>query len=222
VASRPLVLALTAAAGALAGSVTELNRLDGYAGDGDMGITMGEVARALEEVLDADHQLATGQLLQSCGATVARRAPSTSGTLIATGFLRAAKTLGDVAEGPEGDATAVDRAFRAALEGIQARGKAAVGDRTLVDGLDAVCTSLHESAIAGRNLREALQFAAQAAESTAEATVSMSPKVGRASWVPDRAIGHADAGCTMLAIVVRAAATSLAQPGPASPEVAPA
>jgi dihydroxyacetone kinase-like protein len=205
---------LTAAVGALAGSVSELNRLDGYAGDGDMGITMAEAARALDEVLDANEHLETGPLLQFCGATVARRAPSTSGTLIATGFLRAGKTVGDVAEGPEGDVTAVDRAFRAALEGIQARGKAAVGDRTLVDGLDAVCTSLHGSAAVGRNLQEALHLAAHAAESAAEATVSMSPKVGRASWVPDRAIGHADAGCTMLAIVMRAAATSLAGPGP--------
>jgi dihydroxyacetone kinase-like protein len=201
---------MTAATGALAGSVTELNRLDGFAGDGDMGITMAEVARALEEVLGVEEQLATGPLLLSCGAAVAKRAPSTSGTLIATGFLRAAKTVGDGAEGPEGDAEAVDRAFRAALEGIQARGKASVGDRTLVDGLDAVCTSLDGSANAGRDLREALQLAAQAAQTAAEATVSMAPKVGRASWVPDRAIGHPDAGCTMLAIVMRAAATSLA------------
>jgi dihydroxyacetone kinase-like protein len=216
-ASPLLVLALTAAVGALAGSTTELNRLDGYAGDGDMGITMGEVARALGEVLDADYQVATGQLLQSCGATVARRAPSTSGTLIATGFLRAAKAVGDVAEGPRSDVEVVDRAFRAALDGIQARGKASVGDRTLVDGLDAVCTSLHESAAIGRVLPEGLQLAAQAAESAAEATISMSPRVGRASWVPDRAIGHADAGCTMLAIVMQAAATSLAGPGSVSP-----
>jgi phosphoenolpyruvate---glycerone phosphotransferase subunit DhaL len=222
VASPLLVLALTAAVGALAGSTTELNRLDGYAGDGDMGITMGEVARALGEVLDADYQVATGQLLQSCGATVARRAPSTSGTLIATGFLRAAKAVGDVAEGPRSDVEVVDRAFRAALDGIQARGKASVGDRTLVDGLDAVCTSLHESAAIGRVLPEGLQLAAHAAEGAAEATVSMSPRVGRASWVPDRAIGHADAGCTMLAIVMRAAATGLAQPDPASPEAGPA
>lgn len=234
VAPRQLVRALTAAAAGLAGSVTVLNRLDGYAGDGDMGVTMAEAARALEEVLDAEHQVEAGQLLLSCGATLARRAPSTSGTLIATGFLRAAKTVGDAAktvgdaaktvgdgagdggdavQDAQGDAGAVDRAFRAALEGIQARGKASVGDRTLVDGLDAVCTSLHESATTGRDLREALQLAAQAAETAAEATVSMSPKVGRASWVPDRAIGHADAGCTMLAIVMRAAATSLADPG---------
>ena len=58
---------------------------------------------------------------------------------MATGFLRAAKAL---AEPPDNTVEALVRAFAAAMEGIQARGKAAVGDRTLVDGLDAVSNSL--------------------------------------------------------------------------------
>jgi dihydroxyacetone kinase len=206
-----LVRALKAAASALAGSADELNRLDGYAGDGDLGVTMSEASRALEDVLAADKDMEAAQLLSVCGATIARKAPSTSGTLVATGFLRAAKV---VADGAGTDVEALQQAFAAATAGIQARGNAMVGDRTLVDGLDAVCTSLRESLGSGQGLSEALRFAAVAASVAADKTVDMEPKVGRASWVPQRAIGHPDAGCAMLAIALRAAAAEIAAGGP--------
>ncbi|MGA3218395.1 MAG: DAK2 domain-containing protein [Acidimicrobiales bacterium] len=207
-----LVRALTAAASTLEASADELNLLDGYAGDGDLGITMSEASRALKEVLAANEGMGAAQLLTACGATIARRAPSTSGTLVASGFLRAAKEVADIAGS---DVGVLERAFAAATAGIQARGKATVGDRTLVDGLDAVCTSLRESLGAGRELGDALHFAALAASATADKTVDMEPKVGRASWVPQRAAGHPDAGCAMLAIVLRAAAAEITAGGPA-------
>ena len=88
-----LVRALTAAASALEASADELNRLDGFAGDGDLGITMSEASRALKDVLAANQDMGGGPLLSACGAAIARKAPSTSGTLVATGFLRAAKAV---------------------------------------------------------------------------------------------------------------------------------
>ncbi len=97
-------------------------------------------------------------------------------------------------------------AFVAAQEGVQARGKAAVGDRTIVDGLQAASTSLLDSAAAGLSLAEALRAAADAAGAATDATAAMEPRIGRASWVPDRAKGHPDAGCAMLAIALRAVA----------------
>ena len=230
-----LVRALTAAASALEASADELNRLDGFAGDGDLGITMSEASRALKDVLAANQDMGGGPLLSACGAAIARKAPSTSGTLVATGFLRAAKavtgtavtgTAGTEAGGTEAGGTeaggtdaggtgveALERAFAAATLGIQARGKAAPGDRTLVDGLDAVCTSLRESLAAGHTLTDALHFAAAAASAAADRTVGMEPKVGRASWVPQRAIGHPDAGCAMLAIAMQAAAAEITAGG---------
>jgi phosphoenolpyruvate---glycerone phosphotransferase subunit DhaL len=206
VAPAALVNAISAAADAVEGSAAELNRLDGYAGDGDLGITMTQAAQALREVLAGGEEPSVAQLLSSCGAAVARSAPSTSGTLVATGFLRAAKAL---AEPPDNPVEALVRAFAAAIEGIQARGKAAVGDRTLVDGLDAVSNSLQLSLAAGLSTDEALAQAARAASASAEATVGMEPKAGRASWVPERAKGHPDAGCEMLAIAMEAVATSV-------------
>ena len=215
-----LVRALTAAASALEASADELNRLDGFAGDGDLGITMSEASRALKDVLAANQDMEVGPLLVACGAAIARKAPSTSGTLVATGFLRAAKAVADPASTDAGgtdaggtDVEVLERAFAAATVGIQARGKAAPGDRTLVDGLDAVCTSLRESLAAGHTLADALHFAAAAASAAADRTVGMEPKVGRASWVPQRAIGHPDAGCAMLAIAMQAAAAEITAGG---------
>lgn len=199
--------ALVAAAGALEAQAGELNRLDGFAGDGDMGITMTEVATVVKQTVLSDAPLDPAQLLTSCGAAIARSAPSTSGTLMATGFLRAAKVLASEQEGSTTDT--LERCFRAALEGIQARGKASVGDRTMVDALDAICTSLEESASEGRDWREALSLASGAAAQAAAASATMKPQVGRASWVPERALGHPDAGCTMLALTLAAACAAL-------------
>ena len=205
-APKVLISSLSAAADAVGGSATELNRLDGYAGDGDLGITMSQAAEALREVLPAGEEQSVAQLLSSCGAAIARKAPSTSGTLVATGFLRAAKVL---AEPPDNAVEALVRAFTAATEGIQARGKAAIGDRTMVDGLDAITNSLGLSLASGLSTGEALAQAARAASAAAEATAAMEPKAGRASWVPERAKGHPDAGCEMLAIALEAVATSV-------------
>ncbi len=210
-ASVGLVHALTAAASALEASADELNLLDGYAGDGDLGITMAEAARSLKDVLAANRDMETAPLLSTCGAAIARKAPSTSGTLVATGFLRAARAVAD--DGTGSGAEVLERALAAAMAGIQARGKAALGDRTLVDGLDAVCTSLRESVGTGRGLDGALHAAAEAAAAAAAKTVDMEPKVGRASWVPQRALGHPDAGCAMLAIIWRAVAAEITAGG---------
>jgi dihydroxyacetone kinase len=195
--------ALAAAADAVEGAAAELNRLDGFAGDGDLGITMAAAAEALREVLSQNSSAPPAQLLAACGAAIARAAPSTSGTLVATGFLRASKA---VTEPAEGEVALLERVFAAALEGIKARGKASVGDRTMVDGLDAVCASLRESVPVRAGTKSALVSAARAAAAAAEATAAMEPRTGRASWVPERAKGHPDAGCAMLAIALRAVA----------------
>ncbi len=200
-----LVDVLGAAASALEDAAPELNRLDGFAGDGDLGVTMTEVARIVKEVL-ATGVAGVPELLGAIGTGIARGAPSTSGTLVATAFLRASQACGE-----GGEPTALlARCFEAALEGVRARGKAEPGDRTLVDGLASVSTSLEASTADGLEWREALAKAAEAARSTAQATAAMEPKKGRASWVPQRALGHPDAGCSMLAIVLSAAAARAA------------
>jgi phosphoenolpyruvate---glycerone phosphotransferase subunit DhaL len=205
----PLGLGLLAVAAALRDAADDLKRLDGFAGDGDLGITMTEVANALDELVATGEGKATDALLLEGGGAIARRAPSTSGTLVATGFLRAGKAFA-ADEGAAASPTALMAAMmEAALTGVKARGKAEVGDRTLVDGLDAVCRSLEASAAQGQDWPAALAAAAGAAQAAAEATTALEPKLGRASWVPERARGHPDAGCTALAVALAAAAAAV-------------
>ncbi|MGC8626077.1 MAG: DAK2 domain-containing protein [Acidimicrobiales bacterium] len=207
-APRSFTRALLAAADAVQGSAPELNELDAYAGDGDLGVTMSQAARLLREVVEGAKDMQASQLLAACGAAIARGAPSTSGTLVATGLLRAGRALAGAGDDSANTVKVMGECFSAALEAIAARGKASIGDRTLVDGLGAVCSSLEASVEEGLAGPEALRRAALAAAKAAGATASMLPKAGRASWVPERALGHPDAGCALLAKVLEAAAGS--------------
>ena len=131
VADEELVGSLFAAAQAVESSAAELNRLDGYAGDGDLGITMSQAARALREVLASSAELE----MRSCSLAAVRRSHGAPRR-------RAGPWLPPVSCAPPKPSRTVpsaawkrsERAFVAATEGIKARGKASVGDRTLVDG----------------------------------------------------------------------------------------
>ena len=203
-----LVAVLTEVARVLGASTDELNLLDGFSGDGDLGITMGLASAAILEVLADPSAKTVPDLLSACGVALAKKAPSTSGTLLATGFLRAGPA---VRGATGGDVDKVAAALDAALEGMKARGKAAVGDRTLVDALDAACRSLSRSRSEGLALAAAMALAADASRAATEATTTMEPRLGRSSWVPERARGHPDAGCRMVTIVLEAAAEALAR-----------
>jgi len=179
-----------------------LNELDGTAGDGDLGVTMNLAAEAVTQALDETPDGSTEELLRSCGAAVARHAPSTSGTLVATGLLRSA----DV-QAPDGTpAQIVSIRLASAVAGIQERGGAEVGSRTMVDALAPARDAAHAAASSGRSLAETIRAAAAAADEGATATATMQAKHGRAGWLGDRAAGHEDAGARMVAIVLASAA----------------
>lgn len=187
----------------LAAARDELNRLDGVAGDGDLGITVAAGCAALLAVLPelADEQ--PGPLLRRCGRELARAAPSTSGTLLATALMAAGKVS---AESGETVTASVARAAGAAFDSISERGKASLGDRTMLDALGPAVTALQAAAAAGSTVGQALQDAADAAQTGVEATRTMEPKVGRAAWLAGRASGHVDAGARLVALILRSAA----------------
>ncbi|HEY2592778.1 MAG TPA: DAK2 domain-containing protein [Chloroflexota bacterium] len=180
----------------------ELNQLDGIAGDGDLGLTMSAGARALIALAPELATLDLASALRRCGAELARKAPSTSGTLLATAFLRAASAVGD----DPSPASLLGRALDASLTGIQQRGKASVGDKTMLDALAPACAAAQRSALDGADLCTALLAAADGAAAGAAATRSMRAKVGRAGWLADRSEGHEDAGAQLVALVLAAAA----------------
>lgn len=169
--------------------------LDGKVGDSDLGITMSKAFAAAAEALHAEGEAAgIAKLLRTAGATMARVAPSTMGTLTATGFLRASKAC----DGIDALGTAEIAAFwRAYRDGIAERGKAKVGDKTLLDVLDPIAVTLEAQTTAGASLANALAAAAKAAEDALEATKTMVAQHGKAAAFQEKTVGLQDAGATV-------------------------
>jgi phosphoenolpyruvate---glycerone phosphotransferase subunit DhaL len=195
--------ALVAIAAALVDARDALNQLDGAAGDGDLGLTAGRAAEALREIAPSVAGLEPPAAARAIGMALARRAPSTGGTLIAFACLAAAKI------DPAGIAPGLPTLaalLEAARDEVAARGKVAAGDRTMLDALAPAVTAIRSAADAGASMAEALADAAAAADAGASATIEMAATTGRAGWLADRARGHEDAGARLVAIVFAAAA----------------
>ncbi|MEI5677099.1 MULTISPECIES: dihydroxyacetone kinase family protein [unclassified Mesorhizobium] len=183
--------------------------LDGKVGDSDLGITMSKSFAAAAEALHGEGEVAgIAKLLRTAGATMARTAPSTMGTLTATGFLRASKAV----DGKEAlGATEVAAFWRAFRDGVAERGKAKVGDKTLLDVLDPIAVALEAQAESAAPLAEALAAAAAAAEQALKATESMLAQHGKAAAFQQKTIGLQDAGATVGYFLVRRMAEFVAE-----------
>ncbi|MDM7850667.1 dihydroxyacetone kinase family protein [Pseudochrobactrum kiredjianiae] len=169
--------------------------LDGKVGDSDLGITMSKAFAAAAEAVHAeDADAGIAKLLRVAGAIMARVAPSTMGTLTATGFLRASKACEGVSEIGTNEVAAFWRAYR---DSIAERGKAKVGDKTLLDVLDPIAVTLEAQAASGASLKDALAAAAKAAEDALEATKTMVAQHGKAAAFQEKTIGLQDAGATV-------------------------
>ena len=139
---------------------------------------------------------------------IARRAPSTGGTLIAFAFIAAAKAEVDP------DAPALERAagyLEAAAGSIAARGQVAPGDRTMLDALQPAADAVRAGATASAAPADVGLAAARAADAGARATASMAAKVGRAGWLAERAAGHEDAGARLVALAFGAASRHVSE-----------
>lgn len=194
---------LTAVATDLLDHRDELNRLDGIAGDGDLGLTVAAAARALLELAPTLGALPEAQAVRACGMEIARKAPSTGGTLIAFALMAAAKA--SVAP----DAPPLVRAagyLEAAAASIAQRGQVQPGDRTMLDALQPAADAVRAAAGAGGSPAEAARVAAAEASAGARATATMAAKVGRAGWLAERAAGSEDAGARLVALIFAAAA----------------
>ena len=175
--------------------------LDGKVGDSDLGITMSKSFAAAAEALAAEGPDAgISKLLRTAGATMARSAPSTMGTLTATGFLRASKAV----EGMSTlDTAAMANFWRAYCDGVAERGKAKVGEKTLLDVLEPIAATLDMQSTVGASLADALQVTADAAARALEATKSMVAQRGKAAAFQEKSVGLQDAGATVGYFMIR-------------------
>ncbi|XVS63417.1 dihydroxyacetone kinase subunit DhaL [Actinosynnema sp. CA-299493] len=177
----------------------ELNRLDREIGDGDHGENLARGLRALESKLD-EAPSSPGGVLRLAATTLISTVGGAAGPLYGTAFLRAATSVGDVASV---DGTAVAVALRAALDGVVGRGKAALGDKTMVDALTPAVAAAESVAVTGGGVAEVLAAAAEAAEMGADSTVRMVARKGRASYLGERSEGHLDPGARSTALLLR-------------------
>ena len=179
-----------------------LCELDAAVGDGDQGVTMAIGFRAVRNGLEALAGQDIGAIVTKCGLLFNGTAASTIGALIATACMRAgreAKGLREIGL-PE-----LARMAGAAEAGIRERGKAQVGDKTVLDMLVPLVESLNSSAEAGAPLDEALARSLAAAEAGVKATILLKSKIGRASWLADRTVGHQDPGATSFYLMWKSA-----------------
>jgi dihydroxyacetone kinase-like protein len=181
-----------------------LNELDAAQGDGDTGVTAGKIAAALESYLDANpaaSQTDLGRWLAQMGMAVNRAAPSTLGTLTATALMR----MGKVAAGRDAlDAPTLASLLQAANMGVQERGKARPGDKTVVDALHPAAEAFAGAVERGETLQAAAQAMLEAARQGRDAAIPLQGKLGRAGWLGERTAGNADPGAVMLVAVLEA------------------
>lgn len=175
--------------------------LDGKVGDSDLGITMAKSFAAAADAVTAEGaQAGMPKLLRTAGAIMAKTAPSTMGTLTATGFLRGSKALENVEAMGTRELAAFWRAF---ANGVAERGKAKVGDKTILDVLDPIARTLETQAEAGAAPGPALAAATQAAEQALEATKTMVAQHGKAAAFAQKSLGLQDAGATVAVFLIR-------------------
>jgi phosphoenolpyruvate---glycerone phosphotransferase subunit DhaL len=190
----------------IAGNKEELTALDSAIGDADHGTNMDRGMSAAVAALDAAPPADPAALLKQVGMTLVSKVGGASGPLYGTFFLRMAGALGT----DPADDEAFARALRAGLDGVVARGKAALGDKTMLDALSPACDALDAALAAGQPLGPALEAAAAAARKGRDATVPLVARKGRASYLGERSAGHQDPGATSTALLLDAAVSALA------------
>jgi dihydroxyacetone kinase-like protein len=200
-----VVAALRLAAGVVQEHRDELVRLDQAIGDADHGENMRRGFTALLSRLDTEELSTPGKALKLVATTLISTVGGAAGPLYGTAFLRASAAVGDA---EELDCDAVARALQAALAGVVARGKAVVGDKTMVDALTPAVAA---AASVDGSVAAVLSAAADAAAEGAESTVPMVARKGRASYLGERSAGHLDPGARSTALLLRAFADAAAK-----------
>ena len=190
---------ITLAAADVASHRDYLIDLDRAIGDGDHGENMDRGFTAALAALS--------DVLKTVAKTLMSTVGGAAGPLYGTAFLRASKAAASCGEL---DGAGVAAIIAGALEGIQARGKATMGEKTMVDAWSPACEAARAAAAAGGDASAVLEAAATAAEAGAQATEPLRATKGRASYLGERSIGHLDPGAVSTSLILRAAARAAA------------
>ena len=184
----------------------ELTQLDSIAGDGDLGVTVELAGKSMVDYLANPGEDDIGKILMKCGMQINKASPSTFGTLLASAFMEAGKAVLGHKEIQFKDLLPLGRS---AVEGVKKRGKAEVGDKTILDALVPAVEAFGEGLAKEKDSNIILADVVKAAKSGAEATIQMKAKYSRASYRQDGAIGLQDAGATAIYYLIESFVQSL-------------
>jgi phosphoenolpyruvate---glycerone phosphotransferase subunit DhaL len=181
--------------------------LDRQIGDADHGANLDRGLTAVVAKLDEAGPLTQpGQVLKLVATTLISTVGGAAGPLYGTAFLRAASAAGD---SDTLDAAGVVSLLGAARDGIVARGKAVVEDKTMVDAWEPAVTAAQQALDRGADLPGVIGAAAEAASEGAAATVPLVARKGRASYLGERSAGHLDPGAASTDLLLQALARSV-------------
>jgi dihydroxyacetone kinase-like protein len=180
----------------------ELTRLDTAIGDGDHGTNMDRGMRKALERLDSADQADAGAVLKTVAMALVSTVGGAAGPLYGTLFLQMG---GALAGQEEVDLAGYVGAWRKGVEGVQTRGKAEPGDKTMVDALVPAVEAMEGAS----DLDSALRDAVEAAERGMRDTIPMVARKGRASYLGERSKDHQDPGATSTYYLYRSAAEAL-------------
>ena len=177
-----------------------LTELDREIGDSDHGINMARGFHAVLEKVDPESQ-DIGAVLKKVGMTLLSTVGGASGPLYGTAYMEAGKVLAGKSELGAEDMKAV---FGAAIAGIQKRGKAVRGEKTMLDAIIPASETYSARIAEGADMVSALTAACEAAREGVEYTKTIIATKGRASYLGERSIGHQDPGATSATLTLEA------------------
>ncbi|MGJ8549239.1 dihydroxyacetone kinase subunit DhaL [Winogradskyella wichelsiae] len=184
-----------------------LTELDSAIGDADHGFNMergfNKVIGKIEELKQSEDAAA---LLKGTGMTLISSIGGASGPLYGTFFLQASMVLKGNKELTLEDLKA---SFENGLKGVKSRGRASLGEKTMIDVLEPVVASLVTSTEKGLTINEALENIVNVAETGMKSTINMLATKGRASYLGERSVGHQDPGATSSCLILKALKESI-------------
>ncbi|WP_278504665.1 dihydroxyacetone kinase subunit DhaL [Mitsuokella multacida] len=194
--------ALDAVAAAIIAQKDYLTDLDRQIADGDHGINM---ARGFQAAMDAveemDDTTKPGPVLETIGKAFIHNVGGAAGPLYGTGFIKAAAVCD---ENTKLNVASFEKLLGAAIAGIEKRGHAKKGDKTMLDTLIPIHACFLPENAEGKTLFEVLQDASHAAKEGVDYTKTIAARRGRASLVGERSIGHEDPGAVSSMLMYRA------------------
>ena len=172
----------------------ELTEIDSRLGDGDMGISMEKGALALKKEVEAYGERDISRLFMNCAQAFNRAAPSTMGTLLSSAILMIAKQIRNQEKLTMREIVSFPQIMAG---GIKVRGKASVGDKTILDALIPYADTLEAVYEETESIEEALTRAAEAAQKGVDSTKGIIAKTGRAKWLAERNMEYPDGGAVL-------------------------